>query len=395
MWGMSASEFNKLLADRRAAVLLDRSDLSYEELIELLDVQLVNPGGAMSIKFAGADCNLATATIPGLTNASLARMHRFVRLQRKLGWPMSELGDTLAALGTNSLNDGALLGLARVKRLREALETPLETMLAWWSPVLSTQIHDRQPSLYDRVFNDPTVNPPEVDIFKLNKARTQLAKPNLSISENVAQVSVALGVGADDLALLIAEELPDDHLNLANLTRLYKASTLAKALKMTLPDYVLLRALSGIDPFDDAAATDSFIKRARLVRQSGFDLATLDYLLRHRLTAPAAMTDDEVNEFLDKLRAGLLQIAAEHEFAPDPSGTRTADSLALLLPGDVVNRAVALLDTPRWKRGQPHCADQRSLRAVSRSGRSRTTASKSQYAGNAGGAFQLRLRASA
>ncbi len=344
MWGMSAAEFDQLLTQRRAAVLLERSGLSYEELVELLDVQLVNPGGVMRINFAGADCNVGTATIAGLTNASLARMHRFVRLQRKLGWPIPELGDTLTALGVTSLNDDALTRLAQVKRLRETFETPLETMLAWWPTLLSTQTRDRQPSLYDRVFNEPTVNPPEVDIFRLNNARTQLANPNLSISEHVAQVSVALGVGADDLALLFAEELPDDLLNLANLTRVYKASTLAKALKITLRDYVVLRALTGIDPFDESGATESFSERAQLLRESGFDLATLDYLLRHRIAAPAAMTDAQVSEFLAKLREGLQQIAADHEFVSDPSGDRTADSLALLLPADVVNRVIALLN---------------------------------------------------
>ena len=86
-----------------------------------------------------------------------------------------------------------------------------------------TQPRDREPSLYDRVFNEPTVNPPELDVFRLNNARTELSDPDLPISEHIAEISVALGVGADDLVLLLAEELPDDELNLANLTRLYKA----------------------------------------------------------------------------------------------------------------------------------------------------------------------------
>ncbi len=139
-----------MLAERRAAVVLERSGLSYEELVELLDVRLVDSGTSMRIQFAGADCNLATATVTGLTAAGLGRLHRFVRLQRKLGWPISELGDTFVALGVNVLNNDALERLAQVKRLRQALKTPLETLLAWWSPRLDTQARDRQPSHYDR-----------------------------------------------------------------------------------------------------------------------------------------------------------------------------------------------------------------------------------------------------
>ena len=107
-------------------------------------------------------------------------------------------------------------------------------------PALNTQGRGRQPSLYDRVFNDPSVNPPEVDIFRLNNSGKELDNPDLLIGEHLAEISVALGVGADDLGLLLAEELPDRKLNLANLTRLYQVWTLAKALRITVSDYLSL-----------------------------------------------------------------------------------------------------------------------------------------------------------
>ena len=298
----------------------------------------------MRVEFAGADCNLATATITGLSAASLGRIHRFVRLQRKLGWSITELGDTLTALGMTVLNDEALARIASVKRLRETFKTSLETTLAWWESRLDTQTRDGQPSLYDRVFNDPTVNPPELAVFRLNNTRTELSNPSLLIGDHAAVVHIALGVSASDLELLRAEELPDDRLNLANLTRLYKASTLAKALRITIRDYLALRGLSGIDPFQGVSATERFVDRVRRVSESGFDPPTLDYLLRHRTEAPVAMTDAQIGEFLDKLRAGLQQIAADHEFVSDPTGVGTAQNLALILPGDVVNRAMALLN---------------------------------------------------
>ncbi|MFN0088301.1 MAG: neuraminidase-like domain-containing protein [Blastocatellia bacterium] len=344
MWGMEAVEFNLLLAGRSAAVVLDRSGLSYEELVELLAVPFVDPGGTMRVRFAGADCNLATATITGLSTAGLDRMHRFSRLRRKLGWPAAELGMTLAALGATSLNDEALARLAEVKRLRETLKTPLETMLAWWSARLATQARDGQPSLYDRIFNDPTVNPPEVDIFRLNVARNELTDTSRSIGDHAAAVQAALGVSPDDLAVLRAEELPDDRLNLANLTRLYKAATLARVLRISIRHYAALRALTGVNPFTAAAGAEEFVRLARFVRESGFEPAALDYLLRHRVASPASLTNDQISELLDGLRAGLERIAADHAFSPDPAGARTAEKLALILPGEAVNRAVGLIN---------------------------------------------------
>ena len=131
-----------------------------------------------------------------------------------------------------------------------------------------------------------------------------------------------------------AEELPDDRLNLANLTRLYKAATLAKALKITLRDYVALRALDGHRPVRRSRPRPraSSSERGWSANRDSI-LPTLDYLLRHRIAAPAAMTDAQVSEFLARLRAGLLQIAADHEFASDPTGARTAESLALIIAG--------------------------------------------------------------
>lgn len=340
MWGMSTAEFNQLLSNRRAEVVLERSGLPYEELVQLLEVRLVDPSANMRVEFAGADCNLATATITNLTSASLDRIHRFVRLQRKLGWPIAELGQTCAVLSITSLNDEALTQLAAVKHVREALTAPLETILAWWSARLSTQAADHQPSLFDRIFNDPTVNPPDVDVFRLNAARTQLQNSNLPIADHVTVISTALGVSTENLLLLFAE-LPTDRLNLTNLTLLYKALTLAKALQVSIRDFVSIRTITGMDPFDGAASTERFVTLTRLLRESGFDLPTLDYLLRHQTTETI---NNRAIEFTGRLREGLLQIASDYEFATDPTGIRTAESLALVLPGEIVNRAMALLN---------------------------------------------------
>jgi len=340
MWGMSAAEFNQLLSNRSAEVVLERSGLAYEALVQLLEVRFVDPSGNVRVEFAGADCNLAAATITNLTSAVLDRMHRFVRLQRKLGWSIPELGQTLAALGIASLNDDALTELASVKRVRENLSVQLETMLAWWTPRLSTQASGQQPSLYDRIFNDPTVNPPIVDVFRLNPARTELLNSNLPIADHVTVIATALGISGENLLLLL-DGLPSDRLNLSNLTLLFKTTTLVKALKLSLRDFVSLRTITGIDPFAGSAATERFATQTRVVRESGFDLATLDYLLRHQTTEDL---DHQAIEFTTRLREGLLQIAADHEFGTDPTGVRTAESLALILPAEIVNRAMALLN---------------------------------------------------
>jgi hypothetical protein len=135
-------------------------------------------------------------------------------------------------------------------------------------------------------------------------------------------------VAAPDLLALVAQELPDDAMTLAALSRLYKAVTLAKALRLPAPDYLRLRALTGIDPFADVAATARFVEQARLVEQSGFSLDVLDALLRHRLSPAGGLDDAAAAELLGRLRTGLTEIAAAHAVAPDPTGARTRELFA-------------------------------------------------------------------
>ena len=342
MWGMESAEFTRLLSERTVSVVLERSGLSYEELLELLGVEVVNTVGAMAVNFAGSDCNLATATIAGLTTARLERIHRFVRLQRKLGWPISDVGRVLSTLGVTNLNDNAIVQLAQVRRLREALNVSLETMLSWWSQRLSTQSRAGEPSLYDRLFNDQTVDPPEADLFRLNHARTELDHPTLSVNDHISAISAALSLSPGDLALLAQAELPDDSLNLANLTQLLKASTLANSSGLSTRGYISMRALTGVDPFESVVSTETFVDRVREIRESGFDLETLDYLLRHD-GALVQLTDARAVEFLIILDGALQQVVASYEFASDPAGTRTSQTLSLILSNDLVNRAVRLL----------------------------------------------------
>jgi hypothetical protein len=67
------------------------------------------------------------------------------------------------------------------------------------------------------------------------------SQPNAGISEHASAVSSAIGLNAEDLNLLVTEELPGDRLNLANLIRLYSIATFTRALKITIREYVAIR----------------------------------------------------------------------------------------------------------------------------------------------------------
>lgn len=361
-WGFaSAADLNQMLSQQNAGVILARARVNPDELVATLDTPFVNPAGDLRIVYAGADCNLDTATIANLNAAAADRLQRFVRLQRRIDWSIEELGSLLAELQiTTAVDDVALIRLADVRRLAEALHTPLPIMLGWWAQRMDTRGIGRDASLYDRVFLDPSACRPGAEVFRLNAARTELAQAGVAlVSAHLPQVHAALGISSVDLLLLLPD-LPTDQLDLRNLTRLHANVSLAKALGLDVTEFLVLRALSGIDPVGPAAATVAtarFVELTHHVRDGGHSLPLLDYLLRHRFVANAtyALTDGEIANRLNSLRTALRAADAELALAPpgidtttpgfeaDPDGTRTTILLTQVLPTDAVNRALALI----------------------------------------------------
>ena len=323
LWGFSnAGAFNQMVQVANAATVLERSRLSYEELDAALAVRFVDAVGDIDIEFAGAGCDLNTATLTNLTSTALTRLQAFMRVQRKLGWSIEELDAIFETLGVAAFDEAALLRLADAKRLQQSLNVPVRVLLAWWQPpLLATHGIGSQASLYTELFLDPSVNRPEMAIFALNASGTELLGADTElVSANLAPIHAALGITAADLDALLPG-LPNDALNLANLTRLARPALLAKALRLKLADYLALRALSGIEPTGlpaDTAATLRFADVAAWLRQAGYGLPVLDYLLRHRFAANASFVPAEadIGSFLATLRTALRAINAEFALAP-------------------------------------------------------------------------------
>ena len=56
---------------------------------------------------------------------TLDRIHRFLRLQRRLGWTMRELDRALAVLSPGAIDGNAIQAVAGVRRLSTALNLPV------------------------------------------------------------------------------------------------------------------------------------------------------------------------------------------------------------------------------------------------------------------------------
>ncbi|MEZ0109731.1 hypothetical protein ABH920_003745 [Catenulispora sp. EB89] len=248
----------------QVSALLAAAGMRYADLTAVLDTRFVNPGGTMRIPNDGVTVDTTKLTVQNLDAAALDRLHRFERLRRALGWSAQALDRVLAASNNAGLLDVVTLRcIAALTDLAARLGLAVDDVLCFYAP-LETHVYATDPEAprYDRLFLDPSVVmlPPGVtNPFALRADRTELAViGSLADPLVTAALLAVLQVTDAELAGLVGGAravVPDGLLNLANLTALVRATTLARALGLSIPDYLRLVELAGASgPFPALAA---------------------------------------------------------------------------------------------------------------------------------------------
>lgn len=300
---------------RKVDVILHRSGLTYKELLQLLDMKYVNPDGTIAIVDTAdpnaASCDTSLFTISNLGTAGLTRMHRFIRLWRKLGCAMWELDILLP----NVINNTVLRDISRMKRLREEIDLDWRGVYSLYNGIDHNIYVDRSQegapavqTLYQSLFRNKLVDavasfPPSPDLIAG------------SISSQVPGMLAAFRIQESDFTLILADLglLPSDSLDATVLSHIYRITVLAKALGLNIDQFLRLKRLWTQDPFANPAATRKFVELAKQVAASGFSVEQLDYLLAHQFSAKAgvALEDKAIVTFITTLREGLQKIDAD------------------------------------------------------------------------------------
>ena len=159
-WGSAT-----VTALRTVWTLLDRSGLSFAELDALFSTWFIDPGNTVAISAKAGEpidtCDTTKLRITGLTAEVLSRMHRFVRLWRRLGWTIAEVDRAIHALApdpnTPVLTNETLVRLDHLNALSSQLRIPIAQTLAFWKPIDTAE----PDSLYRRLFYNPAVFKPQ------------------------------------------------------------------------------------------------------------------------------------------------------------------------------------------------------------------------------------------
>ncbi|MEI6268261.1 MAG: neuraminidase-like domain-containing protein [Methylococcaceae bacterium] len=304
---------------KHLSMLLQQSGLSYREY---LNFRQTRAGRSRGMLIPPNECRTSKIVLLGLDEPEftdhLNNIHLFTRLWRKLGWSMQDLDLASAALGT------APDSLALLKHLSAGLDLPVSVLVACIDKLNTRPWTDHTkvgspitPSLYDSVFQRQALRSlTGFDDFAIDK----LGNTTLTISEHADFVAASLGIKADQVKAWITALSPGvaDLVELDNLSRLYAAASLCRALRIApeaLPDIITLLG-SAADPFPTlpacarARALLEFVERIDFVRKSGFDFETLSYLLRHKVLSgrgndAGTKVEQQLTQTLTGLRAAL------------------------------------------------------------------------------------------
>jgi Tc toxin complex TcA C-terminal TcB-binding domain/Neuraminidase-like domain/Salmonella virulence plasmid 28.1kDa A protein len=322
---------------------LQAASISYEQLLELIEVVWVRDGdAALTLQGLSDTCDLSIQTIvpDPLDPDLLDRVHRFLRLWRHAPWQMWELDALLSApaVGNGTLDGAALIALFTFRRLAELTGLAVDQLLAFYGDLDTSALGHRQPdgtdlaSLYSRVFLDPAV-PADPDLQALATGGAIVA-PHLS--DHLPAIQTALQITADDAVVLFAAPITDGQLTLANLSQCYRVIWLARAAKSSLSELLRILPLTVAGDLAGAlaspAATLDFLNELTQASRSGFSSDALVYVLTTSPTAVGITDTTITTTVLPAVRAAIQQTHDEVFTSADPPLTILQRELAQVPP---------------------------------------------------------------
>jgi len=302
-----------------------KTGLEYNDLLALLDLKFINPGGDIVVHHQDSSCDTDKKDLQNLDLARLDSIHRFLRLWRKLGgWKMWELDLVIRhpAIGGKALDENFLINLMHLAELNKRLgsKSSVERVLALFGNVNAgtrfTELHKpRADALYQTTFLNRRLSNPIDDALKIDSGTGDLA-PGQTISGHDSVVLAALGIRQTDRELFqgltkVSDGTPyvNDDLNLANLSFLYRHSWMSKLLKFKSDEWrVLLKLVAQEVPtFASLAAQQAFLEQKYFIKAVGLSQVQVDQLLQqvfHRdvLQFASAKSAREFVEKIDRLK---------------------------------------------------------------------------------------------
>lgn len=315
--------------DLNSAKVLSRClGVTYKEFVDLVQTKFVS----LDLEEPDIGCNFDHVTVKPVAGLSdlkfcLLKLNLFVRLWRKLGWSIDEIDQALKVfiprsspyesshLSKQPLKT-ALIYLAHLKTLDQKYPLGRHSILKWltlWSELTE---------------KDGNINAGKVIDARALKLGAALVEQALPIQGTVGLTWAEIAeISVNEKWILSNDTQTATQLTAATLTVLYRYSLLAKALKTSVSDLLKLKEISNLDPFASLSAepleklvddspymqTLAFIELVEEVKESGFSIEDINFLLLHRFDPIGKYHQDDAVMLtqLKTLGEGLRSIEKE------------------------------------------------------------------------------------
>ncbi|MCB0555605.1 MAG: peptidoglycan-binding protein [Phaeodactylibacter sp.] len=343
-----------------------RAGVTYKELIGLAKTRFINPGQTEILydpEESGDECCFEAMEfkLEGNTEEKkdfFIRLHRFIRLWKKLGWTVEELDKTITAFGTPGMEE-LLIRIAQVNRVMEKLGLSRKKdhlkVLALWSDI---DTHGPN-SLYRQLFLNPSVMELD-DIFK-DSGLEDAIEINPEILDNSTGDTVeghkeallaAFNLSSEELDMIIgyfeSEDTFDGTLKLSNLSLIHRYAFFARALSISIRELLFMIRLTETSPFVALENVDPtmlrFIGRINRIREAGFKISHLAYYLQHEdWSGEASPKESDILAFAKTIRDELRAVEEEHPMKEEPSEEEVKNEMIQLCGEPVTNVFFELL----------------------------------------------------
>nr|MCH9683548.1 hypothetical protein [Deltaproteobacteria bacterium] len=321
LWGLAETATLDTLID--APEFFARTGLDLHGFDQMAATNYVG-GGELSISFE-TPCQLEGATIDGLDEARLDRIHRSLRLTRALGWSMTEVDTAISMMGSagpNPLDAECFRALSRLLALEQRFGSlPRRELMVWFGDLSTDPIEPGERSHHDEIFAEPSAQG-EVSPLAFGQAE----QPMTAV---LPQLAAALGRPEAEVARLLALDPTRSTTTVANLSWLYRWSSLARAVGLSIFEVGRLVELSGVAPFSAVGASaldgvERFVGLVDALSHARVSVAGLDALLRHQGREPSGLGAGALAGLIVELVRGLQAVRSELAAAVEPAQSRLA-----------------------------------------------------------------------
>jgi peptidoglycan hydrolase-like protein with peptidoglycan-binding domain len=284
-------------ASNNVEQFLKHHNLSYEELIELLQCSYIKGDG--SIQMSNLDtCTLSDRELLGLTATHYNKIWRFLRLWKYTGWQLRELNMAIEhpLIGNGFLIETTLRQIVRIHKLQQQLEVKLEECLTLFSSINTEVWHNAQDevqeSLYHKIYLsallDETVQTAfDPDNFQINLQSLTTEQINyiaVALSTNTTTIQKILNapplhlLSQNNITTTVKQEAP-----LSGLSQLYTYVLLLKQLSISIEDLLGVGRLlySGNNIVQDLEHFQAFLLAIEKWSEQNNTVETVRYLTVH------------------------------------------------------------------------------------------------------------------